>query len=763
MSKPVPPSQQDSAGPYYPAPTGSPYYGAYQGGPGESDPGGIDIKDLLVILKRRRRLIFTVIAIGTGLAAMVGFNQPPKYTAETLLMIDPQNQVVDMEAVMAGIGADAAAVETQVKLLHSHDYLGQIAERLYGRSLANGDNLEEESWTKAAVQWLPEDFLIATGLAEEPRMRAPELTYELAREKKIGELRGNLSISQQGRSHVISVKYTSLQPRESARVANALADLYLEDQVDRKLAGTRKANQWLETRLEELEAEVRAAEQAVEEYRAKHDLAETSEVLDTNSQQMLDLTNMLVQTRAERKEKETRLNYVRSLQERGESLNTLSEVLSSGMIQRLMDQDAELQQRAAELSTDYGERHPVMQNIAAEREELAQRIQTEIGNVIDNMANELEVLRTREASIQADIDRIGGSIDQANQAQIELRKLRREAEANRQIYENFLQRYKETREQQDIVEPDARIIARAKTPQTPSSLKPEFFALVGFVGSSMLGVLLALLRERLDNAVRSGKEIEAEFGVPCIGLVPFLKGRALKNKGKPHEYLVDKPLSTYAETIRSIYTSLRLTNVDHPPKVIQVTSSVPQEGKTTLAVSFAAALVQNGLKAVLVDLDMRHPSVKREVDVAQEGMLIEYMTGECGLEELITTDPKSGVDVIGVRRTPPNPPRLLGSQRMRELMEVLRERYDVVILDSTPVLGVSDSKLTMELADSVLFVVRWEKTTRDTAGDAFKELKGVGAEIGGVVITQVDIDRHAQYGYGGIDNYYGNYKKYYVN
>ena len=667
-----------------------------------------------------------------------------------------------MQAVVAGLNPEAASVETQLKLLTSHDFLRDVVEQTYTPHQLEAAMADKTSLAEAVAAWIPKDLLIASGFADEQPLIAPEVSAEMAREAKVDQIADNLSASQSGRSYMIAVRYTSGSPSEAARVANAVADRYLEEQLDRKLAGTRKATDWLETRLSELEGELRHAEQAVERYRADHKLLDSKGV-DVSSSQMINLTNMLVQARAERSEKEARLRYVRSLQGKGQSLRTLSEVLESPLILTLMNQDADMQRREAELRTDYGDKHPIIQNIRADRAELKQRIDSEIRNIVNNTENEIEVLRQREASFDAEMSKLVGRSDEDSRAEIELRRLEREAQASRQIYESFLSRYKETREQQGIIEADARVVQQADVPDRPSNPSPVLFLAAGFVGSSMLGLLLAFLRERLDDAVRSGKEVERELGVPCVGLVPYLKKRQLRGHKHLHDYLFQMPLSTYAETVRSVFTSLRLANVDNPPQVIQITSSVPGEGKTTFAVSLATSLVQQGHKTVLIDLDMRHPSVKRELDIAKAGKLIPYMMGEVDIEGAIQHDPGLGLDVIGVDATPPNPPRLLGSQRMRDLMTELRARYDYVVIDSTPVLGVSDSKAAMELADTVLFVVRWEHTTLDTAADAVKELRAVGADVSGVVITQVDVDQHARYGYGGIDGYYSKYKKYYTN
>ncbi|MDW8371413.1 MAG: polysaccharide biosynthesis tyrosine autokinase [Geminicoccaceae bacterium] len=742
----------------------------YYGAPQEPSEGGTDLRGLLAFLRRRRGLILGVTLVGTFAAGYWGFSRKPVYTAQALVKIEPKEaKIVDIQAVAAGLSADAATVETQIRLIQSRAMLDQLVERL---ALVDKDAPLPPSRTENAVAgwladtigaWLPQDWLFATGLAQEQADIAPELAYEVAKEQRIDQLMDGLRVKQEGRSLVLSINYTSPSPAEAARIANALADLYIAAQVQEKAGITQKATEWLEIRVAELQEQVVQGEAEIEQYRAKYGLYETKGGLTLQGQQIMNLTQMLVQARAERSEKESRLRYIRDLQNRRESLNTLSEVMNSPYMTRLWEQERELQKSEAELLSTFGEKHPRVQLLKAEQAKVAEKIRAEVQRIVDNTANEIRVLQARERSIEQDIARLMNETDKAGQAEIKLRELERQVAVNRALYEQFLQRLKETREQQQLAAADAKVVARAKPPESPSSRPPLFWVLAGFLVSSLAGTGLAWAVERLDNTIRSGKEIERLFGLPCLGLVPYVAPSLTKKHGGLAGYIVAKPLSIYAEAIRQIFTALRLSNIDRPPRVIQVTSSVPAEGKTTLAISLATALAQAGHKVVLVDLDIRHPSIGRELGTKALGRLVEYMAGDASAEELIYPVSELGIDVISVDRQSANPGAIIGSQRMKDLLASLRERYDYVVLDSTPVLGVTDSKLTAELADSVLFVVRWEKTTKDVAEDALKQLVEYRIPLGGCVITQVNVKKHARYGYGGVDHYYSKYHKYYVN
>jgi capsular exopolysaccharide synthesis family protein len=723
---------------------------------------------LLRMLRRRIRMILLVVLLGTGLAGLIAHSREPAYTAQALVMLESkENRIVNVEAVAAGRGTDVSEVETQVRLLNSPVYLTRLAEKLYGPELdpAAGPELSDEGPLAKLAAMVPKDWLIASGLADEKATPAdPEAERELLLKNRVVKLARALAVRQEGRSLVLSVNYTAKDPAQAAEVANALVEMYIEDQVSDKLSITKKASDWLEVRLAELRRQLESSEQAAERYRRENSLLE-SRGLQLNAQQVSDLTSIHVTTRAARSEKETRLRYIRSLQAKGESLGSVTEVLESPYLLNLWEQGSALQHKEAELRGSLGDRHPQVQAIVGEQKSVREKIDRETKRLVDNISNEVSVLVAKERSIQADIDALIRKTDQAGQAEVELRQLERQAEADRRLYEEFLQRFKETKEQEGIIQPNAKMIAPAKEPAKPSSVPPGLILLAGFLGSSMAGVGLAWLTERLDSGVRSGKQIEAEFGVPYFGLVPFLREIARKRgrAGRPHRYLLAKPLSVYAETLRSVHTALRLGSADHPPRVIQVTSSVPGEGKTVFAVSFATLLAQGGHRTLLLDLDLRHPSVRREIEIPHEAALIRYMLGELAYDELAHRDEESGLDVIAVRLPPRNSAAILASQQLRDLVRQLRERYEYIIVDSTPVLGVSDSKVTAELVDAVLFVVRWERTTSDTLRDALKELVELKLPVSGVVLTQVDLARHSLYGYGGIDNYYAKHTKYYQN
>ncbi len=742
-------------------------------GPAPEYAGGVDIKDLIAILRRRKWVIISTALILTTLAVLIGLQITKKYTATTMVMIDPQQaDIVDLKSVMQGLTTDSATVETQLNVLQSQDLAAQVMSSLslfndpeFNQTLQQSDSqlaLKFGGPLEKLVAWMPDSWLIATGLADEPLPMAAADQDPATQQDALEVFQKDLKVAQQGRSYVIGISFTSVDPQKAATVTNRIASLYIEGQKQLKLDTTMRASGYLADRLDSLKQDVERSEAAVEAFRQKHDIVSSVNGVALKEQELSNVSTILLSARADLADKEARLRLMKELRAKGPGeLGSMAEVLNSQVIIDLRAQESTIVQQIGQTRRDYGDKHPVMQALLSQKQDLERKITLEVDRVIASVSNEVQASQARVDTIQQQLDTLTKQNQQERDLEVQLRQLEREADANQQLYQTFLERFKETREQQGTVDSDSRVISTAMPPTKPSTPGPVLFGAVGFTASMMLGTLLALLLERLDSGLRSARQVEQVLDLPALGLVPRLE--RLKRSQKPHQYLISKPLSAYAEAIRAIYTSLQLTDVDNPPKVILVTSALPQEGKTTLALSLATFAARSAQRVLLMDLDLRHPSIQRELSASPPHGFVEYMGGEKHLDEIVFHDEETGLDYLPVKRQTANPTDLLGSQKMRHLMAELRSRYDYIVIDSAPLLGVTDTKVAAVLADKVLFASQWEKTSAETARNGLAHLYEVRASIGGVVLTQVDVRKHAHYGYGDVGQYYGKYQKYYVN
>ncbi len=757
------------------------------GGQGYGPEQRLGLRDLVKVLQRRRSIILGTVAITTLATALFAYNLTPQYTAGSAISIEPRKtRVLNTEAVVEQVPQDRTMIETEIKFLGSRSFahyaieaLGLLAdpsfnpvlradlEQIAAARAAQAPKQGVEAFVEAYVQplaaWLPDSWLVATGLAKpavEPVEPDPYAQQD-ALEGAIDTLLGGLSVEQSGDSYVIDVRYSSGDPQEAAKIANEVAELYVENRLDTKRTANSRAAEWLSARADQLRAALLESEQAIATYRASNELIDTQGVM-LDDETLAALNKELIVARADRTQRQAKLNQIRKLRANGQSLDTVMEVITSPIVGNLRRQEAELLRQEAQLAQEYGVNHPKLIQARAERQNLADKIDAEIGNIVAGLENELAVARSREAALEQNLQQAKGHRVQNRAAQVDLRELEREAEANRLLYTTVLNRYKELNEQQDLVEAGARVISSATAPSRPSFPRPKLMIAVGFTGSLMLGMLFAVAAEGLESGLRSGRQVEQALGVPHLGLVPRLTG--LKGD-KPHQYLVKKPRSAYAEAVRAVQVGLHFSNPERPPQVVLVTSSLPSEGKTTLALSLAATAARSGHKTIIVDVDLRHPSVRRELNQAITGPgLIEAVSGEHALEDVIYRDETvPNLHAITIGRSTSNPTDLLASPRLLSLLTQLRSRYNYIILDAPPMLGLADTRIAARLADAVLFAVRWGKTNDEVAVNAVDQLLESRTPIAGAVLTQVDVRSHTKRAYGDALQYYGKYEKYYMN
>lgn len=713
---------------------------------------GLDLASILQMLRRRWLVIASLFVVVTGIATVRVFQQTPIYQAEAVLMIDPRRtQVTDVESVLAGLPTEAAALRSQLDILQSPPLLGRVVERLnlYQHPALNTPP-EPGPWQRL-TQWLGDLVGLDDG-SEAGTLQTPPPDKETRRRQLVNQLRGALQPVYRGDSYTIRLRYSSPNASFAAEVVNAVADQYLVDQLEAKFEATRRANAWLSDRLEDLRAEVYAAELAVRDFRERNNIVQSGSSTVTD-QQLAQFNSQLVTAQVELSQAESRLRAAKA-----GNPSVLRDVAGTTMLSELRSEAAELRSRQAELATRYGPRHPEMINIQSERQELEEKLDEETGRVIESLENEVVVARTKVNALQRAMDELRTSTQRAGRAEVELNELERNAESARVLYENFLARFKETRTQDELETPDARILSEAQVPNVPASPNKQRAVMGGGAVGLMLGLLAAFGLERLDRGYRRSLQIERETGLPVLSVEPLVKGSM-----QPSEYVVAKPFSSYAESQRTLRTALQFVDVDEPPKVVMVTSSVPQEGKTTLSLSLARASAMAGAKVLLVEADMRRPELSKAVGVEPSGVLKEVLAGSKRADEAIFKDPKTSAHLVFAGSGVASSAELLGSKRMAAFLQVARQRYDLVIVDTPPVLAVSDASAMAKSVDTTVFVVRWAETPRDTIKTALHQLELVGAAVAGIALTQVDPERQASYGYGEYGYYYSRYGEYYTD
>ena len=724
----------------------------------------IDLREIITVFRRR---FWSFLAAGflTFVAVVVFTLQAtPLYTATSSVVLNVREQrVVDIEAVLSGMPPDSAAVDTEVEVLRSRALAETVVRQLELTAVPEfNSNLRDASFVQGltgAVSGL------VSGLvpAQDPARSSFDAEAQTL-EEVVNALMEAVSIRRAGLTYVIEISATSQTPRLARDISNAYADQYLVSQLDAKFAATERANEWLNERVGTLRDEVRNREQVVANYRNQEGLID-AEGATVAEQQVADLNNQLASQRAELSEARARLDAVESQLERGVQADTIAEVLRSEVVRELRSQQAQVARRQAELSSRYGPRHPEILTVERELADIESQIASEIRRIVASLQNEVNVSIQRVRSIEQSLREARSELATNNSAIVRLRELEREAEASRALFESFLNRFRQTNETGGLAEADARIIANAAVPQAPSSPNVLLNLALGIVLAGVAGVGVVFALEMLDNGLHTDTDIERNFGLPHIASVPRLKPGLLSRFSgdaiEPGDYVVQKPLSSFAESFRTIRSAIRVSGIDGASKIVAISSALPGEGKTTTTLSLGRISSMSGTKTLVVDCDLRRRLLTKAIVDSPAAGLLEVLNGEVSLDQVLIQDKDTDLMILPVRDTTFTPRDVFGSKAFADLLEQLRGQFDQVILDTAPVLAVADTRQIAGLADGVIVAARWKKSAVGVVRKAILELRASRANIIGVVLNSVDLEAQARYGYDTQGYYYRSYRKYY--
>ena len=742
------------------------------GTPSSSGGEELNLREMWRALMRRKWIFVATVLLVTGCVFIYCKQQTPLYTSKALIQVQNQDtNILALDEVVEDLIADPATIESEIERLSSRAFMRRVVQQLgleksaefnpiLSGELDGGSLLEFLDVTRyLSADWLRE--LIGDESRYVADDAGPEERLSAELERVVDRFASRFEVEQSGRSYVITLSLTSKSPRTAASIANGTAEQYLQAQVDSKYQASEKAIKWLGSRIEELRGEVLEAEAKIVEYRSKNNIVDTANGSPL-SLQLSQLNTQLALSQAERAEAEARLAQTRSLLNNG-GLSEAAKVLTSPLLAELRIQETSLVRRLSELSAEFGSNHPRMLNVRGELDTVRIKIEDEVRRVVRDLENEVAVSKAREVELQSNLTGIQGESSTVELAQVELRDLTREAETNRQLFETFLTRFHEIVEQQELQEADARIMSAADIPSKPSSPRTKLVTMIAFAGSMVLGALLVFLLERWDSnyGFRSAEEIQS-LGLRALALVPDLSRK--ETNGIPaEEYILERPNSAYAEALQRIRTSLFLSDIKNPPKSVLITSSVPLEGKSTIASALARQSARSGLKVILVDADLRRPRLHEVIGMPNQNGLSEVLTGRANPETAIHRDEKSGLDFLPAGFGSVSPPDLFRSSTMKILLEEMTAYYDLVIIDSPPVAAVSDSFTLSGVVDKSIYVIRWEETPRNVALAGIRQMLESGGDVAGIVLSRVDVKKHARYGYADSGHYQGTYRKYYVN
>jgi capsular exopolysaccharide synthesis family protein len=510
-----------------------------------------------------------------------------------------------------------------------------------------------------------------------------------------------------------------------------------------------RAHDWFQDQLGGLADQVREAESAVERYRSQHGLVDlpndgtsgaSSGGKSVVRQQLSEVTSQLALVSRERAQKEAKLSQARAVvsgQHLGR-LDALPEVLMSPSILQLLNQETTIAAKEAQLAASEGSGNPELIAVRAQLSRMKARLLQEMSNIVQSLNNEVQTARGQEEILQRRVQQLRELVGVENAAEVGLQGLQAKARATRSIYDSFLTRATQLANVAGIQEPDASLVGRAEVPLGPSAPKPMRFMAVATLLSTVLGVGLACFIERLRRGFGTPEQLEANLGIPCIGMLPNVPARARMPGASGRRAL------RFAASLDKLRGHL-LALGDRRPKVVMISSALPEEGKTALAASFAANAAAAGWRVLLIECDFRRPSIAKLFKLKTGPGLSEILAGSMlGETETALHEVSPRLHVIRAGRAKADPQELLASARMTQLLTTVRARYDLILLDTPPVIAVPDPLVLSRHVDATILVVRWEKTQRAVVQDAVRAIAAHQAGPLDVVLSRTDLRRAAQ-------------------
>ncbi|PSL15779.1 capsular exopolysaccharide synthesis family protein [Marinobacterium halophilum] len=717
----------------------------------------IDLLQLWRTIWRRKWSILTLMLVVMMLAALVVLSMTPIYRASSTLLIEQQAaKVVSIEEVYGLEGNSNEYLQTQFELLKSRGLAERVVRQL---NLTTHPEFDPRQQPEPLIdlkglfdsmdvsRWLP--MTTPDDLVESEVM-----TEALIFDAVVKAFMERTSISPIMKTQLVRVQIEMADARLAAQAANALANAYIESQLEARLAMTQTATTWMNDRLSGLKGKLQESERRLQEFRESENLVDLEGVTTVAGGELSQTGDRLIDARRNRAEAESQYRQVASMRNGGwQRLASVPAVLSNQLVQQLKAEEGRARSKVQELSRRYGPKHPSMISAQSELSAATTNLRSQVDQVVASIEREYQLATANERSLQGSFNENKEQIQDIKRKEFKLRELQREVDGNRSLYDTFMTRLKETSATSDFESVNARIVDPAVVPDEPVKPKKSLVVAIAGLLALMAGIGMVLLLEFLNNTFKSTEDVETKLNLPVLGILPMLKGKERRDIATMFTRDEDK---SFTESIRTIRTGVVLSGLDNPHKVLVVTSSIPGEGKSSVAANLAFAMGQME-KVLLIDADMRRPTVAKSFDfpVGTPG-LANLVAGTARLEDCIK-ELDENLSVIPAGTVPPNPLELLSSQRFAKVLRVLEDRYDRIIIDSPPTQAVSDALVLSTHANALIYVIKSESTAIPLAKRGVGQLLQNNAPVTGVVLNQVDIKKAKKqgYSYGGYYDYYG--------
>jgi len=740
----------------------------------------IDLQDYLRVIMKRGWTIFTFFTVVVLTVAFQTFSATPIYQAVSRIVIERENpNVVSIQEVMVVNADESDYYQTQYKIIESRTVAREVINRLKLRESHEffpppKDNIFSniKSWFTDAGgfwgDWITSTLKTETGsekydVGNDKSEESEEPEESESDSRLINAFLGRASVQPIRNSRLVDVSVAASDPKLAARMANELVRSYIAQNLEIKLKAAKDAVKWLADRADEERSKVEVAEKALLDYKREQGVV-TDFSIDAdriNAQNLANLSTQVVNAESMRVVAETRYEQAVTLEANPEMLDSIPEVLKNPLIREIKKMEVEIYNKMSELSKKYGQKHPRMVAIRSELADLDKRKKREIRQIVNSLRNEYRLAIAKENSLRNALDAQNAQSLVMKRKGIQFGVLSRQVDSSRYMYEMLIKRFKETALTGEIKTGNIRVIDKAEIPLHPIKPNKRLNIILAVIVGLTLGVGLAFFLEYLDNTIKLPEEVKSYLKIPYLGPIPAFATKKDYDGVPPDLVTVHSPKSGTSESFNGLRTSILLSSVDSAPQVVLVSSSGPDEGKTICSANLAVTMAHSSMTAssdadgleeensrvLLLDCDMRRPRLHQLFEVRRGAGISNILVGKGELQHSIVHTPIPNLDIIPCGPIPPNPSEILGSRKMRDLIAELRKVYTRIVIDSPPVMAVTDTMVLAPLADGIVYVVRAGDTPRQVAQNGLRQLTSINANILGAVLNCVGNGKDGYYDY----------------
>ncbi len=717
----------------------------------DNEDEGIDMLELWRSVTKRKWAILGLVLVVGMLAAAVTLSMTPIYSATTVVMFESEKaQVVSIEDLYTRSSGNQTYLSTQLEIVRSREVALKTVNTL--------KLWEHPAFDPRVARTGPMDSAVNQARAWLGMVKPVETidwTPERLASAVVGAFQDSVSVELLRNSQIARVSFESSDPLLAARAANQLAQVFIENDLNARYEMTRLASNWLQARVTDLKDKVLQSERALQAYRERSGIISSQGAAQSGSSSQLDgLTTRLIDARVRRTDAETAFSQVRSAPKDAD-LSEIPAVMRAPGLAEAKRSQQEAERKFSETSQRYGFEHPRFVAAKAELEASKASFKTQLETTVAGIRREFEAAQSVEREIERALGQVRSSVQNLNRSEFELGVLQREVESNREMYNMFMTRSKETRNTSDLQSPIARVVDPALPPGAPVKPQKERIVLIAMLLALAVGVGASLLIDQLDKTLKTADDVERKLRVPLLTTLPLL-GRADARRATSARLFNDQPNSVFAEAIRTARSGVLLSAIDEPHRLLVVTSSLPGEGKSTFAVNLALAHAQTQ-NTLLIDGDLRRPSVAKSLDMAPATVgLSNYVSGSKPLPECVQQIEGTRLFVMPAGPLPPNPLEMISSQRFRERLAELATHFDMIIIDTPPVELVSDALMLSSMASGVIYVTKAMETSSPLVAKGLERVRRADGQVLGVVLNHFDFRRASKY-YGDYSGY-GKYR-----